>query len=285
MRTALARLTGSEGLNFLLTNRLPRRLATELVGRLSKVAWPPVARPTMAIWRIFCDVDLSDAAETHFPSMRACFTRQLRPGARPIDHNAEVLVSPCDAIVGACGAIQDGDQVYQIKGAPYRLRELLGSTEAAARFAGGSFVTLRLTAGMYHHFHAPHDLAVETVTYLAGDCWNVNPPALKRVERLFCRNERAAVACRLGDGSPLTLVAVAAVLVSSLRFTFTELAVRASNPGVPVPLDATLAKGEDMGWFEQGSTIVVLLPRGWRVTAGTGERMRVGEALALSENV
>ena len=283
IRSVLARFAANDQLNFLLTNRLPRRLATELVGRLARVQWPPMARLTIATWRLFCDVDLSDAAEPRFPSMHACFTRRLRPGARPADPDPQVLASPCDAIVGACGAVEDGDQVHQIKGAPYRLRELLGSAAAAAPFAGGSFVTLRLTAGMYHHFHAPHDLTVETVTYLAGDCWNVNPPALKRIERLFCKNERAAIACRLEDGSALMLVAGAAVRVSSLRFTFTSLE-RVGGQGKPVTLGAALTKGQGMGWFEQGSTIIVLLPPGWCITAGSGERIRAGEALALSEN-
>lgn len=232
MRRVLARLAGWESLNFLLTNRLPRRLATELVGRLARVEQPLVARATMGVWRLFSAVDLSDAAETRFQSMHHCFTRRLREDARPIDPDPAVLVSPCDAIVGAFGPIVDGDQAHQIKGAPYRLAELLGSAEAAALYAGGSFITLRLTAGMYHPFHAPQDLRVEQVMYISGDCWNVNPPALKRVARLFCRNERAALSCRLADGSPVTLVAVAAVMVASIRLTIHDAArpARGRNP-------------------------------------------------------
>ena len=284
MRRLLARLAAVEELNFLLTNRLPRRLATELVGRLANVEQPLVAGAVIAAWRLFSDVDLSDAAETRFRSMRHCFTRTLRPGARPVDPDPAVLASPCDAIVGASGPVEDGDQVHQIKGAPYRLRDLLGLAEAAAPFADGSFVTLRLTAGMYHHFHAPHDLTVEQVRTISGDCWNVNPAALKRVERLFCRNERAAVSCRLVDGAPITLVTVAAVLVASIRLTFhdAETPLRAGGNRM-IPVHARLTKGEEMGWFEQGSTIVMLLPPGWRVTTIPGTRIRTGEALARAE--
>lgn len=286
MRAAIARLVANEDLNFLLTNRLPRRLATDFIGWVSKIEQPLVARASIALWRLFSDVDLADAAATRFPSMHACFTRTLRPGARPVDADPAVLASPCDTIVGAHGLIA-GDTLHQIKGAPYRLSELLGDADAAEIFEGGTYVTLRLTAGMYHHFHAPHDLTVHQVTYISGDCWNVNPIALKRVERLFCKNERAAIHCRLADGTPLMLVAVAAVLVASIRLTFldTAQALRIGGPRT-IPLDASLAKGEDMGWFEHGSTIVMLAPRGFVLADGvaTGERLRAGQALFARES-
>jgi len=281
MRSAIARLVANEDLNFLLTNRLPRRLATDFIGWFSKIEQPLIARASIALWRLFSDVDLADAAETRFPSMHACFTRALRAGARPADPDPDMLASPCDAIVGAHGMI-DGDAIHQIKDAPYRLSELLGNETEAEPFRGGTYVTLRLTAGMYHHFHAPHDLTVEQVTYISGDCWNVNPIALKRIERLFCKNERAAIRCRLGDGTPLMLVAVAAVLVASIRLTFldTTKALRIGGPRT-IPLDAALAKGEDMGWFEHGSTIVMFAPPGFALAAGieTGERIRAGQRL------
>ncbi|HWI84896.1 MAG TPA: archaetidylserine decarboxylase [Sphingomonas sp.] len=281
MRSAISRIVAHEDLNFLLTNRLPRRLATNLVGWFSKIEQPLVARASIATWRLFSDVDLSDSATTRFTSMHACFTRGLRPGARPVDMATDVLASPSDAIVGAHGAIE-GDEVHQIKGAPYRLSELLGDPAEVEPFRGGTYVTLRLTAGMYHHFHAPHDLTVEQVTYISGDCWNVNPIALKRVERLFCKNERAAIRCRLADGRPVILVAVAAVLVASIRLSFldTVKALRAGGPRT-IKCDVPVAKGEEMGWFEHGSTIVMLAPPGFTLTDGidTGHRLRTGETL------
>ena len=174
-----------------------------------------------------------------------------------------------------------GDEVHQIKDAPYRLSDLLGDAAEAERLRGGSYVTLRLTAGMYHRFHAPHDLTVEQVTYISGDCWNVNPIALRRVERLFCKNERAAIRCRLDDGGTIVLVAVAAVLVASIRLGFldTAAAIRTGGPRT-VPLAAQLAKGEEMGWFEHGSTIVVLLPPGYHSMVATGQRIVAGAGLA-----
>ena len=281
MRSAIARLVANEDLNFLLTNRLPRRLATDFIGWFSKIEIPIVARSSIALWKLFSDVDLTDAAESKFPSMHACFTRTLKPGARPVAAETEVIASPCDAIVGAHGKVE-GDKVHQIKNAPYRLSELLGDAAGAEPYMGGSYVTLRLTAGMYHHFHAPHDLTVDQVTYIAGDCWNVNPITLKRVERLFCKNERAAIRCRLNDGTPMMLVAVAAVLVASIRLSFLDTAKSLRLGGArTIPVEAHVRKGQEMGYFEHGSTIVLLLPRGFRFANGieTGTRIRAGQAL------
>jgi len=268
LRQGIARLAAMEEVNFLVTNRIPRRLMTRFVGWLSRIEQPWVARPTIYLWRLFCDVDLSEAEKTHFSSMRDCFTRSLRPGARSFDPDAQVFTSPCDSLLGAHGTVERG-QAHQIKGAPYRLGELIGDEAEAGAYEGGLYATLRLTAGMYHHFHAPCDLTVERVGFIAGDCWNVNSPALKRVERLFCRNARAVLRCRTAESVPFLIVAVAAILVSDIRLAF-DVAER-----------VTLRKGDEMGWFEQGSTILLFLPSGFAFTPGRapGDRLRAGDAL------
>ncbi|MBB4616862.1 archaetidylserine decarboxylase [Sphingomonas abaci] len=279
----LMRLLLQEDVNFLLTNRLPRRWATQIVGRIARVEHPLVRIPALALWRAFAGVDLSDAATTRFRSLGDGFTRALRAGARPYDPDPAVIASPCDAIVGAHGRIA-GDRVYQVKGFPYRLGELIPDPVLAARFRDGSFVTLRLTAGMYHRFHAPHDLRVEGVTYRSGDCWNVNPIALKRVERLFCRNERAVIEARVEPwGVPILLVPVAAILVASIRLHLVdaERSIRDLG-GARLACDAPVAKGEEMGWFEHGSTILVFLPAGVRLAPelAEGRPIRAGQPVA-----
>src|SRR6202035_3214751 len=98
-----------------------------------------------------------------------------------IDPDPAVMISPCDAIVGACGRIE-GSELLQIKGFLYDLRDLLGTWDLVERHRNGLYVTLRLTSSMYHRFHAPHDCRVEQVTYISGDTWNVNPIALRRIE-------------------------------------------------------------------------------------------------------
>jgi phosphatidylserine decarboxylase len=280
-RSLLDRIFQQEDINFLLTNRIPRRWLTRLVGRLSHIENPLVCGASIAFWRLFSDLDLSDSKKTHFKSLHECFTRELKDGARPIEMDPRLLASPCDALVGACGPIEDGS-VLQAKGFSYPLGDLLGCAELAQYYRGGRFVTLRLTSSMYHRFHAPYDCRVEQVNYFSGDTWNVNPIALKRVERLFCKNERAVIRCRLASGALLTLVPVAAILVASIRLKFLDvrLHLRYRGPHL-IPCDVELAKGEEMGWFEHGSTIIVLVPHGFSLCPqlADGARIRVGQAL------
>lgn len=282
LRTTLLSIARHEDLNFLLTNRIPRRLATRFVGWLAQIRQPLVRDVSMWAWRLFSDLDLSDARKMRFDSLHDCFVRELKPGARPVDPDAGVMVSPCDAIVGAFGPIE-GTRLFQVKGFPYRLEDLLGSAEAAERYRDGVFVTLRLTASMYHRFHAPHDGRVEAVTYMSGDTWNVNPIALKRIENLFCRNERAAIRLRLdATGEAVTLVAVAAILVASVRLRFLDIGLDLRQGGPrTIACDAPLAKGDEMGWFQHGSTIVMLAPRGYAPCAGIfeGRTIKAGQRL------
>jgi phosphatidylserine decarboxylase len=279
LRTQMQRIFQQEDINFLLTNRLPRRLLTQFIGWFSRIEQAPIPRLSISLWRLFSDLDLSDAGIRRFRSMHECFTRQLKAGARPIDPDPSVLVSPCDAIVGACGTVV-GNELLQIKGFPYTLDDLLG--RSADAYQNGRYVTLRLTSSMYHRFHAPHDCRVELVTYISGDTWNVNPIALKRVERLFCKNERVVVDTRLALGQPVTMVAVAAILVASVRLHFLDvmLNLRHRGPNV-ISCDATLVKGQEMGWFEHGSTIIVLAPDGFTQCEDVyeGRTIRVGEPL------
>jgi phosphatidylserine decarboxylase len=281
LRSLRDRLLLQEDLNFLLTNRIPRRFATIWMGRFSRIESQPLARLSIGLWRLFTDLDLSEAKETRFNSLHACFTRELRPGARPIDPDPAVMVSPCDGIVGACGKVEGG-AVFQAKGFPYRIRDLFGSEAAAAPFQDGCYVTLRLTSSMYHRFHAPTDARVTHVTYLSGDTWNVNPIALKRVERLFCRNERASIRLELPGGQPVALVAVAAILVAAIRLRFLDilLHLRWKGPN-EIPCDAAAKRGEELGWFEHGSTLILFAPPGFRLhpSVRNGTRIRMGQAL------
>ena len=125
--------------------------------------------------------------------------RTMTPGLRPADPDPSIVASPSDGIVGAFGRIED-TKLFQIKGAPYALLDLLGDPALVEQHRNGRFVTLRLTSSMYHRFHAPADCRIEKVTFIRGDVWNVNPIALKRVERLFCKNERAVLQTRLSTG-------------------------------------------------------------------------------------
>jgi phosphatidylserine decarboxylase len=280
-RSVIARIVQQEDINFLLSNRIPRGLLTRLMGRVSRIEQPWVCRACIALWRLFSELDLSEAKKTRFKSLQECFTRELKEGSRPIDPDPGSLVSPCDALVGACGRVAQG-MALQAKGFAYPLIDLLAESDLVRYYQDGQYATLRLTSSMYHRFHAPADCRVEQVNYISGDTWNVNPIALKRVERLFCKNERAVIRCRLPSGVLLTIVPVAAILVASMRLNFLDvlLHLRYRGPNV-LPCDARLRRGEEMGWFEHGSTILVFAPRGAVLSEGVreGGRVRMGQAL------
>jgi phosphatidylserine decarboxylase len=251
-----------ENISFLLTNRIPRQLATRLFGWFSRLEAPLLARTSIAIWRRFADLDLSDARTHRFTSLHACFTRELKPGARPVDSDPHVITSPCDAIVGACGRI-DGDELIQAKGSSYTLQDLLIDRQLVELYRDGQYATLRLTPSMYHRFHAPYDCVVDKVTYICGDTWNVNPIALNHIAKLFCKNERAVIRMVLRpSGVVVTLVPVAAVLVASIRLHFLDILLNLRyREQAEIRCSALLSKGQEMGWFQHGSTIIVFAPK------------------------
>lgn len=271
-----------EDINFLLTNRIPRIAATRFMGWFSKIEQPMIRDFSLFVWTMFSDLDLSEARKSSFKSVHDCFIRELKPGARPIDPDPRVLCSPCDAIVGQCGRV-NGRGVFQAKGFPYKVEDLLGNQEESSGYEGGIYVTLRLTSSMYHRLHSPSGCRVRRVTYISGDTWNVNPIALKRVERLFCKNERAVIRCELSpEGGTIVLVAVAAVLVASIRLhCLGEMFhPRYKGPNEFV-CDVAYERGEELGWFQHGSTIIVFAPRGFSLVDGIqdGVPIRMGERL------
>ena len=279
----LRALSWRERMNFLITNRVPRKALTQWMGWYSGIESPRLTRISIRVWRMFArDLDLAEAKSPSFTSLHDCFVRELKDGARPIDERSDIVVSPCDAIVGACGAIE-GTTVYQAKGFPYELAELIPDAALRERYRDGVYVTLRLKSSMYHRFHAPVDCEVRRIDYISGDTWNVNPPALKRIERLYCRNERAVVPLHTeADAEEITLVPVAAILVASMRFHCVgrDLNLRYRGPN-RLPCRARFAKGEEMGYFRHGSTIILFATHRYalREHVQSGARVQMGEAL------
>jgi phosphatidylserine decarboxylase len=281
--TIKSRLLGilqQDNINFFLTNRLPRRSLSRFVGWFSRIENPLVREVSIGLWRYFSGLDLSEADGAEFRSMHDCFTRRLKPGARPIDGTPAILVSPCDAIVGANGQIC-GTELYQIKGRSYSLTELLCDQNLVESHRDGCYVTLRLTSAMYHRFHAPYDCRVERVRYIAGDCWNVNSAALRRVDKLYCKNERAVLHARLATGAAVSLVPVGAILVSGIRLNFVDLERFKDDGGGIAFCNAEFRKGDEVGWFEHGSTIIVFAPNGFSLcdNVQNGVMIRLGQPL------
>jgi phosphatidylserine decarboxylase len=280
LKSALVQLSRNEQLFFLMTNRVPRQLVTRFMGWFAKIEQPLIRDLSLRFWDTFSELELDDALKTEFKSVHDCFIRELKPGARPVAPDPALLVSPCDGLVVGMGDIQ-GTELIQAKGFPYTLEELLGDPELVRLYRDGRYVTLRLSSGMYHRFHAPHDCRVEQVNYISGDTWNTNPIALKRVERLYCKNERAVVRTTLtGSGLALTLVPVAAILVASIRLHCIDVLLHLKHRGPNViPCQAEFQKGQEMGWFQHGSTIIVFVPR----ELSPCDNVRIGATLRVGQ--
>ena len=277
------RLELRETVNFWLTNRLPRNLLTRFIGWFSRIESPWLAKLSIRIWQTFVDdLRLEEAEKQRFTSLHDCFVRRLKPGARPVDKRPEMLVSPCDAVLGAIGHIREG-QLLQAKGLSYSLSELLTDPMLADDYQDGIYVTLRLKSSMYHRFHAPDDCAIRELRYISGEVFNVNPPTLARLPGVFVRNERAVLPLDIdGLGQAAVLVPVAAILVASMRFHCLDLPLNQRYQGpAHIHCRARYRRGEEMGWFEHGSTIIALARSGLELHPGlkTGEIIRMGEPL------
>jgi phosphatidylserine decarboxylase len=282
IKQILKKIVESEDLNFLLTNRIPRLTLTHFMGWFSKIENPLISRASIAIWKLFADLDLSEAKEHHFKSLHHCFIRELKAGARAVDARRELITSPCDGIIGEFGVIEQG-QLFQAKGFPYTLEDLLGQDSIAHTWSDGVYMTIRITSSMYHRFHAPFAGTVKRVKYFSGDTWNVNPIALKRVEKLFCKNERALLEYDIcNDRYTLGLVPVAAVLVASIKLHGITPVLSTKYKG-PVLMQCELPfeRGQEMGWFEHGSTILMFAPKGFHFEQGlsVGQRIQMGQGL------
>ena len=283
MANLIHSLSRQEQLNFLLTNRIPRRLATQTMGWLSAIESPLLTRILIWIWRLFADdLNLDEAQKQRFGSLNECFIRELQPGVRAIDMRKDIVVSPCDAIVCARGDI-DGTTVFQAKGFPYDLEDLIPDDEIRERYRDGKYITLRLKSSMYHRFHAPLDCVIRELTYISGDTWNVNEPALRRVEKLYCKNERAVIELDTGtERGRICLVPVAAILVASIRLNWIDelLSMKYKGPD-KIRCEARFNKGDELGYFQHGSTIILFSTPDYRFCNGTetGERVQMGQAL------
>ncbi|MGH8475984.1 MAG: archaetidylserine decarboxylase [Methylococcales bacterium] len=274
-------------LNFILTNRIPRRLFTQWMGWYSRIENPWLTHVSIFVWRLFApDLNLEEAESNQFKSLHDCFIRKLKPGSRPIDARDEVVVSPCDAIVGAFGRVED-ETLFQTKGFPYKLCDLIPEARMYEKYRDGFYVTLRLKTSMYHRFHAPIDCEINEINYISGDTWNVNPIALERIEKLFCKNERAVLELESTKaGGSIMLVPVAAILVASMKFHCLDFPLSLHYRGHNrLACHVRYRKGEEIGYFEHGSTIILFATPNHAIEASlaVGSRINMGRPLLMEQ--
>ncbi len=276
----------SERLNVLSQYALPKQALTRLAGR---IASRQRGETTTQLIRWFVGkygVDMSEAAEpdiAKYLSFNDFFTRELKPGARPLAQAD--LVCPVDGAISQFGAM-DGDQIFQAKGHRYSSTALVGGdAELAAQFSQGYFATLYLSPRDYHRIHMPCDGELQRMIYVPGELFSVNPATARGVPGLFARNER--VVCVFEhQGRPWVLVLVGATIVGSMATVWHGVVKRSRQGGVREwdyrNQGIRLTQGQEMGRFLLGSTVVMLFPKGvmqfnadWTPT----RPIRMGEAM------
>ncbi len=268
-----------------LQKLLPQHLLSRLVLRLTRVRAPLVKNALISAFIQRFRPDMSEAADPDalsYGSFNEFFTRSLRAGVRPVDPDAQILVSPVDGTVSQIGTL-DGSRLLQAKGHDYTLEALLAAPPGSSwpeKFRGGNFATLYLAPYNYHRIHMPTAGKLRAAWYVPGRLFSVNAVTAASVPNLFARNER--VVCMFEDGPAVfAMVLVGALFVGSMS-TVWHGDVGRVRQDLP-PSHASLAKGEEMGRFNMGSTVILLTPPGfadWLPGVTAGSRVRMGQALA-----
>lgn len=213
------------------------------------------------------------------------FCRALKSDARPIDSSDSSFVCPADGTISQLGKIENG-RIFQAKGHDFTCEELLGGdSKNAELFKNGEFATIYLSPKDYHRLHMPIDGKLLKMTYVPGDLFSVNPTTVEHVPNLFARNERLVCVFETSVG-PIALVLVGAMIVASIETVWSGQ-VAPFNKSIQqffyTAQDISLSKGEEMGRFKLGSTIVVLTPENsiqWLDSLAAQSAVKMGESIA-----
>jgi phosphatidylserine decarboxylase len=275
-------------LNILLQYLLPHHAISRFVGWLTRIRWRPFKNAFTALFVAGFKPVLSDAEDPDpyaYEHFNAFFTRALKIGARPLAGDARTLVSPVDGTMSQCGALDD-DKLLQAKGRHYTLEALLAGAAAewAPRFAGGSFATIYLAPYNYHRIHMPTDGTLKEIWYVPGRLFSVNNTAARMVRDVFARNERLVLLFE-GHAGPFAVIFVGALNVGSMATVWHgDVTPRRPRKATALPLPSEerfRARGEEIGRFNMGSTVVLLFGAG-KVeleAIAPGATMRLGQRL------
>jgi len=267
---------------------LPRHLLTRLVWRIARIRHVGTKNFLITRFASAFDVALDEVkleVPGDFATFNDFFIRELKDDAREIDDDHDAIVSPVDGTVSVAGTI-DANTIFQAKGIDYSLDDLLATDlDAAAGYVDGSFATIYLAPYNYHRVHAPLAGELVAARYVPGDLFSVNEATVSRLRGLFRRNERLVMHFRTAAG-PAALILVGALNVGSISTPWTG-EIRPRKDGVVDVLDisthpTTIDKGDLLGWFNMGSTVILLLPAGaceWDDDLEPGEVLRMGEEI------
>jgi phosphatidylserine decarboxylase len=289
MSTDLELASGGDRAFAFLQQRLPLHALSRAMHRLARSRSRRLRNAFVGtVLKAYPQIDMSEAAQPDpyaYESFNAFFTRALRSGARPIAGGAGEIACPVDGTVSQLGAIDSGSLV-QAKGMSYTSEALFADSNAASRYAGGSFACLYLAPYNYHRIHMPVDGRLLSTRYVPGALFSVNAATARTIPGLFARNER--VVCEFEtELGPMALVLVGALFVGSIETVFAgEINPpdrrRGTVQDVVSGIGMSFARGEEIGRFNMGSTVVALFGRRVRFveTLGTGTAVRLGQVLA-----
>lgn len=267
---------------------LPHHLLSTVAFRVTRIRWRPLKDLLIARFVRHLGVDMSEAVEPElaaYGSFNEFFTRSLRPGARPIADPDGTVACPADGTLSRQGTIENG-RILQAKGHDFSLVELLaGDRDWAERFSGGAFATIYLSPRDYHRVHMPLSGTLREMFHVPGRLFSVNPITTKLVPRLFARNER--VVCLFeADGGAMAVILVGAIFVGSIDTRWEGRITPTSRQGRSHRYEreaaVRLEKGEEMGRFNMGSTVVLLFPSGtveWDPSLVPGDTLRMGQPI------
>lgn len=272
-----------------LQHILPQHLLSRLAGFIADSEWLWLKNAFTGWFVKRYEVDMSEALEENpenYSSFNTFFTRELKPGARPIISGDNTIACPADGAVSQLGAIEHG-RIFQAKGQTYSLNELLGGDIAVSeQFEGGQFATIYLSPKDYHRVHMPLAGQLQKMIYIPGDLYSVNQTTVENVPRLFSRNERAVCIFSTAAG-PMAVVLVGAMIVAGIETVWGgQVAPQqrkiTTHDYVTPTQPITLEKGEEMGRFKLGSTAIVVFGAGvmqWQAALEAGSATRMGEQL------
>jgi len=270
-----------------LQHLLPGHALSRCLGTLAASRQTLLKRMLIDGFRAIYRVDLSEAEGSRaddFASFNDFFGRRLLPGKRPIAARADAVVSPADGTVSQVGRIDDG-QLLQAKGRRFGVAELLDDGELGALLEGGSFVTIYLAPHNYHRVHAPCAAHLLATRQIPGRLFSVNATTERHMPRLFARNERLALRLE-ADFGELALVLVGAMIVASIAVAWRDGPVSPYRQQLcQQPGGVAFEKGDEVGAFLMGSTVIALFPAGAVQLADrlrTGSAVRVGEAIGVA---
>ena len=261
---------------------IPRRWVSRFMGLFGRTRFPGWFRSAFLRWYVgHYGVNLAEAAEPleAYPTIVDFFTRALKPGARPVCRQPDSLVSPADAHVYALGKIENG-RLPQAEDMDYAVQELLAGDE---RFDGGEFAVLYLAPKDYHRVHCAREGTVTRYNYRRGELWPVFAAATRKIPALFARNERLIIEQESPGLGAFCSVMVGAFGVGRMKAVFTDLITNTAAESIDQKLASpfSMERGEELGRFEMGSTVILVLPPRsvhWEVKAG--EDVKVGQRLA-----